>query len=182
MTQTATSSTIDYYRLLRFSCFGVGVAAMNWLFYVHLFVSWVPQSVIFSNLPRAQKFAKLKTLEGWSIVLKQVALDNFFYTPLIFFPVFYAMKLVLEGGQDLMTLIPDALSKYSEGGIQDNLISWAIWIPGDTTVFLAPAWLRMPTMQLFSFTLCAALSFLRGEKDAAAALPTRCPSYFIPSQ
>jgi len=178
MTQSATSPEIDRSRTFKFACCGVGVAALNWLFYVRIFVNLVPQSVIFSNLPWAQKAAKLKTLEGWAIVLKQVALDNFFYTPVVFFPLFYMMKMVLEGTHELASVVPEALSTYWENCFVDNGVSMVIWIPGDLTVFIVPAWCRMITMQCFTFSLSACLSFMRGGAEEGHSLPARTPSHF----
>lgn len=177
MTQSLTSPTVERDRVLKFAGCGVAIAALNWLFYVRVFANLVPQSVIFSNLPWAQKVAKLKTLEGWAILLKQTALDNFGYTPFVFFPIFYVMKTLLEGGHNVAHVVPEALSLYWENCFVDNGVSMVIWVPGDLAIFIVPAWLRMLTMQCFTFSLSSCLSFMRGAEEGHS-LPARTPSHF----
>jgi len=110
------------------------------------------------------------TPAGALILAKQVCLDNFCYTPFVYFPVFYLSQTVIQGdavcsGTEPYKVAEDALQQYGQNVFVDNAFTAAVFIPGDVLVFLMPVWLRMPVLHSFNFTYAALLSSIRGSKE-----------------
>ena len=108
---------------------------------------------------------KLSNPAGIRALCGQVAFDNFVHYPLIYFPVFYCFKESIQGeSPDVLTTIPNGLSKYATNAVEDNLSMWALWIPGDIIVYSVPIWMRLPLNHGLSFIWTCYLSFLRGDE------------------
>jgi len=157
----------DWRRSLLFTTFGffyVGMA--QWFFYVSWFSRMCPDALAFANKPFAMK---LNDKVGWEELLVQVATDQFFITPWIYFPIFYILKEVLldssadsKLGSPIKERFGRAYHFYRENFKKDNLTSLAVWFPADFVIFTAPMYLRMPLDHAVAFIWTMFLSYMRG--------------------
>ena len=86
---------LDRRRIAVFLAFGfVQVGFVQYQIYVNLFTRLFPTAGMFSNATIAAKLADPVGLRNLSY---QVALDQFIYHPLCYFPVFYTCKEVIQG-------------------------------------------------------------------------------------
>jgi len=147
-----------------FGCFYLGF--VQWFVYVSIFTRLCPNAVRFSNLPWAQK---LTDRPGQKDLVKQVFYDNFVHYTFVYFPVFYAFKELINsrdkpGGTNPLEIVPNALAKYKNNFVSDNLWIWALWVPGDLCVYSCPMWMRLPLNHAVSFIWTMILSNLRGSE------------------
>ncbi len=185
-------SEIDLVRLSVFTAFGcIYLGFFQWFIYVTLFGRLFPGMAKFANLPFREK---LKDPRGMINVVGQTAFDNFVHYTFIYFPVFYVLKEAIQGTGYEKTapqLVSNALGKYRDNFVEDNLKMWALWVPGDMIVYAVPMWLRLPLNHGFSFIWTCYLSFLRGaagkkdgeeagESEAAAGAVAAAPATVVP--
>lgn len=164
--QRSEEKEIDRKRILSFACFGFVQGCVAWTAFVKVFSKLTPGSVRFSNLSLAEK---LTNRQGQIDVIKQTILDNFVYTPLIFFPIFYSCKSCIqsEHGEhgDLCSRLREAVGQYYDNLVDDNVASCKIWLWGDLLIFTVPAWMRMPVFQGVNFGFSVVLSHMRGSSE-----------------
>jgi hypothetical protein len=157
---------IDKKRVLNFACFGLVQGCVAWMTFVKVFSKLTPGSVRFSNLSFAEK---LTNRQGQVDVVKQIVLDNFLYTPLVFFPIFYSCKSVVQGADaDPLTGARQAAGRYYDNMYDDNVASCKVWLLADLLIFSVPAWIRMPVFQGVNFGFSMVLSHMRGSSEATS--------------
>lgn len=166
---------VDWRRSAAFAVFGFFyVGLVQWALYVTVMTQLCPNAISFSNQPLSEK---MHNIPGQVDLAKQVILDNFCFAVLVYFPVFYIVKELLNGSR---SPVSDALSRYKSNFVSDNLASMAFWIPGDILAFAAPIFLRLPIDHSVSFVWTMVLSYKRG--GASPALPdSKEPSSKAPS-
>ncbi|KAL1520062.1 hypothetical protein AB1Y20_023537 [Prymnesium parvum] len=154
---------IDGRRAGVFLLFGlVQVGFVQYMLYVKAFAWLFPTAASFATSPLA---AKLRDPVGLRNVAKQVALDQFAYHPLIYFPVFYTFKEVVQGdSKSVQELVGRAMSQYLPNAIDDLKALWSIFVPVSIIQFsLMPMHLRVPFTATAGFIWCGVLSFMRGD-------------------
>lgn len=152
-----TSGGIDWRRSAAFALFGFFyVGLVQWVLYVTVMTDLCPHAIGFANEPIR---LKLHNFPGQIDLLKQVCMDNFFFAVMIYFPVFYVVKEVINGNPSPFS---GALKRYKGNFLGDNLASMAFWIPGDCIAFAAPIFLRLPLDHSVSFIWTMYLSVKRG--------------------
>lgn len=152
----------DAGRSAAFAAFGfIYIGLAQWFFYVSVFTWVCPNAITFANRPISEKFSDKP---GQVDLLKQVCLDNFVLETLIYFPVFYVIKEVvrLRSWKAVLDGCRSGLDAYRANFWQDNMASWAVWIPVDVLIFAAPMWLRMPLDHAVSWLWTMLLSYMRG--------------------
>lgn len=161
----ATSSGIDWRRSLAFAVFGFFyVGLVQWVMYVTVMTDLFPHAIAFANEPLS---LKLHNLPGQIDLIKQVAMDNFVFAVMIYFPAFYIVKELVNGSRSPFV---EALRTYKENFRADNCASISFWIPGDCVAFAAPIFLRLPLDHTVSFIWTMYLSFKRG-RDSSGTQP-----------
>ena len=159
--------SIDWKRNAVFMAFGsVYLSGFQYLLYSIWMPRLFPNAVAFANLPFR---AKLRDMAGLRTLAKQVAFDNFVHNPIVYFPVFYCLKSLLDAkveGQSAVAAVQEQLGTYKRHFAVDNLSMCALVIPGDILAFGAPMWLRLPASHAVSFAWVCYLSFLRGGSAA----------------
>jgi hypothetical protein len=160
--QAAMGEEIDYKRNLLFTMFGFAyLGAGQWFVYVTVFTRLCPHAVRFANLSWAEK---MKDRAGQIDLVKQIALDNFVHYTFIYFPIFYTFKEMIQGGGFGMELVSNAMGKYWNNCVQDNLAIWGLWIPMDALIYAVPVWMRLPLNHSVSFAWTMILSWMRGSE------------------
>lgn len=163
--QRAEGATeLDLRRSLLLSSMGLWMGVCNWHVYINVFARLFPRALTFANQGWA---AKLADSAGQRDLVKQVVVDLAVYMPFFYFPMFYAFKVVLQGGaldagHSLWNLPAAALGRYRETFFEDNAACCAVWVPGDIFCFVVPMWLRMPAGFIVNFIWNGLLSNLRG--------------------
>jgi len=160
-TQKSSGDPIDRNRLSNFMVFGLFQGCVSWTFYVQVVSKLVPSSVRFANLNIAEK---MRDRAGQVGLLTQTCLDNFVYTPFVFFPIFYSCKALVQGDSR-----EQASEKYCTNFEEDNTASCKVWLWTDPIMFSMPAWLRMPFFQAVNFGYIAMISYMRGSSDQPKA-------------
>jgi glycine cleavage system regulatory protein len=95
-----------------------------------------------------------------------VALDQFVHHPFVYFPTFYAMREVVNGGT-----VAGGLGKYSKNYKEDLVALWRLWIPSMIVNFaFMPMHLRIPWVASTSLFWTCILSYMRGGPDVPAEL------------
>lgn len=151
--------SFDWQRSVAFAIFGfLYIGLLQWALYVSLLTSVFPDAMVFANSPLS---AKLVNKAGQIELVGQVLADCFF-TVLIYFPVFYIIKELMQSGGSVSSRIQAGLSKYWKNIVQDNLASLALWIPANFIIFAAPMFLRMPLEHGVSFAWTMFMSARRG--------------------
>jgi len=159
---------IDWKRNGVFTAFGfayLGIA--QWFIYVSLFTRLCPNAIKFANMSWAEK---LKFRAGQIDLVKQTVYDNFIHYTFVYFPVFYMFKELIQAdsskgaGIDVAKMGENALSKYWNNCVTDNLYMWSLWVPGDLLVYACPIWMRLPLNHLISLAWTMILSNLRGSE------------------
>jgi len=78
--------------------------------------------------------------------------------PLLYFPAFYCLKEVVNGGG-----IEGGLSKYSKNYQEDLVALWKLWVPSTIINFsLMPMHLRIPWVASTSLIWTCIISYMRG--------------------
>jgi len=164
----STSWMFDWKRSVAFAMFGLlYIGIVQWFLYVSVLTSMFPHALAFSN---SSVSAKLKDGPGQMDLLGQTLIDNFLICSFIYFPVFYTLKALMQGGGSIGSRAKSGLSKYRDNIVVDNLCSFALWVPADLFIFAAPMFLRMPLEHATSFGWTAFMSAYRG---AATDKPAR---------
>jgi len=164
-------SAFDWKRSGAFALFGfLYVGIVQWFLYVTVFTIVCPNAIRFANSPWEEK---LHDRAGQMDLVKQVCYDNFLLETLIYFPVFYIIKESVNGNtpskegaevqrRSLGGAVHNGLAKYIRNFKQDNLASWAVWVPADVVVYAVPMFMRMPLDHMVSFGWTMLLSHMRG--------------------
>jgi len=153
-TQRCSGEPIDGDRLANFALFGLVQGCVAWTFFVRVVSKLIPTSLQFSTLSFKEK---MRDRAGQLGVVKQVCLDNFAYTPFVFFPTFYSCKALVKGDSR-----QQALERYKENFLEDNIVSCKVWLWADLLIFGVPPWIRMPIFQAVNFGYMIVLSSMRG--------------------
>jgi len=159
--QKSSGDPIDKTRLSNFMVFGMFQGCVSWTFYVRIVSKLVPSSVRFTNLSFAEK---MRDRAGQVGLLQQTFLDNFVYTPFVFFPIFYSVKALVQGDSKQL-----AVEKYCRNFEEDNIASCMVWLWADPIMFSLPAWVRMPFFQGVNFGYVSLLSYMRGSSGEPKA-------------
>lgn len=160
----SSSWRFDWKRSLTFATFGfLYIGIVQWFLYVTVLTALFPHALPFSNSPLS---AKLKDSAGQLDLAGQILVDNCLFCCFIYFPVFYILKSLMQGGGSVWSRVKAGLNKYSSNIGSDNLCSFAVWVPADVFIFAAPMFLRMPLEHATSFGWTAFMSARRGAADA----------------
>jgi len=165
------SSSFDWQRSLAFATFGLlYVGLLQWVLYVSLLTWLFPDAMVFANAPFS---VKVHDRIGQIELLGQVLVDNFVFGVLIYFPVFYMIKELVQGDRylSLHARLQIGLHKYWRNIVHDNLASLALWIPAGIFIFAAPMFLRMPLEHGVSFGWTMFMSATRGSADESKGNP-----------
>jgi len=149
---------------LLFGCVQVGF--VQYQVFVNGMVRLFPSAATFAALPLA---AKLRDVAGLRNVGLQVILDQFVYHPLMYFPVFYTCKELVQGSASSPAhTVGNALRRYVPNAIDDLKALWKIFIPVSIFQFsVVPLHLRVPTHATAGFIWCAILSGMHGREPRA---------------
>lgn len=96
--------------------------------------------------------------------LKKVMVDQFIYTPFMYFPIFYYLRAFLnERAINKQTLLYAKLT-FKNNVMDDLRRFWCIWIPGMWVMFqVMPMHLRLPWIAGVSFFWVMILSYYSGD-------------------
>jgi len=164
----------DWSRSLSFAMFGfLYIGLVQWFLYVSILTAIFPDAATFAN---AQWEVKLQDQVGLWDIAGQVFVDNLIFQAMIYFPVFYTVKMLLQGGlvnvfSEFPSRLMTGLSKYRENVWADNLASIAIWVPADVVIFACPMYLRMPLEHCVSFGWTMFISSTRGGGEKVDTKP-----------
>ena len=165
-TKVEHADELDWRRVGIFTTFG---ACFSGAWQYGLFVKLMPRL-----LPNAASFAakplraKLRDAPGLRTLGAQLAIENGINNPLLFFPVFYTLKeLIEEGDVDILAAAKRGLGVYSENWKEDVLAAWKVWVPAQLINFaFSPMWFRVPFVACVSFGWMVFVSFARGKPSA----------------
>jgi len=145
---------------LAFSVFGfLYIGLVQWFLYITVLTWLFPDAMVFANSPMQ---VKLTDGVGQLNVLGQVLVDNLVFCALVYFPVFYTLKELMQGGGSMRSRVQTGVGKYVTNFVSDNLASLALWVPADIFIFAAPMFLRMPLEHATSFFWTMFMSACRG--------------------
>ena len=115
---------------------------------------------------------RLKSAAGLRAVGGQVAIENVLNNAVLYFPSFYAVQSLYQGGRAI-----DGLAKFQERWREDVPAIWSFWVPVQTANFLfSPLWARVPVTAAASLLWTSYVSFSRGcPGPCPQNAPTRCP-------
>lgn len=169
----STSWNFDWRRSAAFAVFGFFyVGLLQWVLYVTLLTWLFPDALIFANEPLA---FKLRDRVGQAQLFGQVLVDNLVFGALIYFPIFYTVKELIQGEGSMLSRIHIGMSKYYKNFVPDNIASCSIWVPGGFVVFASPIWCRMPLEHVGSFAFTMIISTMRGAPEKKNAPKGECP-------
>lgn len=158
-TQFEKKEHIDWRRNATFASFGLFyLGGVQYGLYVPVFSRLFPNAASYAAKPLS---AKLKDVTGTRNMLAQVGIDQFVHHPLMYFPVFYVLKEVVNGGS------PSAgLEKYSRNYQEDLVALWKLWVPSTIINFtFMPMHLRIPWVATTSLLWTCILSVMRGGEE-----------------
>ncbi len=114
---------------------------------------------------------RLRSPAGLRAVAGQVGIENVLNNALLYFPSFYAVQSLYQGGRAI-----DGLAKFQERWREDVPAIWSFWVPVQTVNFLAsPLWARVPVTAAASLLWTSYVSFSRGcPGPCPQNAPTRC--------
>ena len=159
---------IDWRRNMTFAAFGFFyLGGVQYFLYVPVFSRLFPGAAAFAKAPLA---AKLKDAAGQRSMVAQVVIDQFVHHPLLYFPVFYGLKEVVNGGT-----VGGGLAKYAKNYNEDLPALWKLWVPSTIINFsIMPMHLRIPWVASTSLIWTCIISYMRGgddtEMDSDAAM------------
>lgn len=158
-TQIEKRERIDWRRNGTFAAFGLFyLGGVQYAIYVPLFSRLFPGAARFAAAPLADK---VKDAQGMRNLFSQVFLDQFVHHPLLYFPCFYALKDVINGGS-----VQKGLGKYANNCQEDLLALWKLWVPSTIINFaLMPMHLRIPWVASTSLIWTCIISYMRGADD-----------------
>eukprot|EP00405_Crypthecodinium_cohnii_P040067 CAMPEP_0206553902 /NCGR_PEP_ID=MMETSP0325_2-20121206/16882_1 /ASSEMBLY_ACC=CAM_ASM_000347 /TAXON_ID=2866 /ORGANISM="Crypthecodinium cohnii, Strain Seligo" /LENGTH=210 /DNA_ID=CAMNT_0054053915 /DNA_START=325 /DNA_END=954 /DNA_ORIENTATION=+ len=124
------------------------------VFAKHLF----PSAAAFVSKPLR---AKLADTAGQKVVAQQVFLDQMIHHPFFFFPAFYQVKELIEGGRPEL-----GWAKYKKNFFEDVTTLWSIWVPAQIfNMAFCPIWARIPFVALVSSGYTCIISYMRGSAE-----------------
>ena len=95
----------------------------------------------------------------------QVGFDQFIHHPLMYFPVFYVLKELVNGGEPIA-----GLQKYRQNIVEDLTALWKLWLPTTVINFSClPMWGRIPWVAGTSLLWTCILSYMRGSAEDEVA-------------
>jgi glycine cleavage system regulatory protein len=98
-------------------------------------------------------------------VAYQVFIDQFVHHPLLYFPFFYTLKELVNGGP-----IDGGIKKYMTNYKEDLVALWKLWVPSTFLNFaLMPMWARIPWVATTSLLWTCILSAMRGSEGTFEA-------------
>jgi len=149
---------IDWKRNLAFASFGCFyLGGVQYSLYVPIFGRMFPNAASFAAKSIREK---LKDGKGLLDLGKQVFIDQCIHHPLLYFPVFYAIKEVVTKETPNLK---GAMLEYKENMKEDLTALWKIWIPATIFNFaFMPMWGRIPTVAATSLVWSCVLSTMRG--------------------
>ena len=150
---------IDWRRNGTFALFGlVYLGGVQYSIYVPLFSRMFPNAAAYAAAPLA---SKVKDVAGTRNMITQVILDQFVHHPLMYFPAFYCLKEVVNGGK-----VEDGLNKYGKNYKEDLCALWKLWVPSTIINFtFMPMQLRIPWVASTSLIWTCIISYMRGSSD-----------------
>ena len=148
----------DKKRLLTFVTWTIGVGfTIDRYLYSHKFLQWFPPRDAAGRLLRGN-------------VAKAVVFDNFFFTPLCYFPVWYVFKDCVMGAGQGHT--PASAVRHYAAEAKDHLTAsvW-YWVPLQSLTFsVVPAHLRVAFLSVGATGYVAVLSYLTALLDRGGSL------------
>jgi len=136
----------------------VYLGGVQYSLYVPIFGRLFPGAAAYAAKPLGQKIADVA---GSRSMMAQVVLDQFVHHPLAYFPAFYSLKEVVNGGS-----ISDGLAKYSKNYQEDLVALWKLWVPSTIINFtFMPMHMRIPWVATTSLLWTCILSYMRGGDD-----------------
>jgi len=158
-TQVEKREHIDWRRNLTFASFGlVYLGGVQYAIYVPLFSRLFPNAAKFAAAPLREK---MRDPVGCRNLISQVILDQFVHHPFLYFPAFYCLKEVVNGGA-----VSQGLVKYSNNYQEDLVALWKLWVPSTIINFaFMPMHLRIPWVATTSLVWTCILSAMRGNND-----------------
>ena len=160
---------IDIKRVAVFTTFCFGFTGC-WQYYLYNRV--MPR--LFPNVDRFLALPvreRLRSPAGLRAVGGQVAIENVLNNALLYFPSFYAVQSLYQGGR-----ASDGLTKFRASWREDVPAIWSFWVPVQTMNFLvSPLWLRVPVTAAASLLWTSYVSFSRGcPGPCPQNAPARC--------
>jgi len=155
---------IDWKRNATFASFGlIYLGGIQYALYVPIFGRVFPGAASFAGKSISAKLADGPGMRG---MVAQVLIDQVLHHPFMYFPAFYSLKEVVNGGK-----IADGLAKYRRNMKEDLVALWKLWIPSTIINFaFMPMHLRIPWVATTSLFWTAILSYMRGSDDVPAEL------------
>ena len=151
---------LDLRRNAAFAVFGfVYLGGIQYALYVPIFKRLFPYAETWLAKPIR---ARLQDARGMRTMVGQVVLDQGVHHPILYFPAFYATKLLVNGGT-----LSQAADQYRTNFSSDLLALWKLWVPATIINFtLSPFWLRIPFVASTSLVWTCILSAMRGAMEA----------------
>ena len=160
---------IDVKRVAVFTTFCFGFTGC-WQYYLYnrIMPRLFPNVDAFLALPVRER---LKSPAGLRAVGGQVAIENVLNNAVLYFPSFYAVQSLYQGGRAI-----DGLAKFQERWREDVPAIWSFWVPVQTLNFLfSPLWARVPVTAAASLLWTSYVSFSRGcPGPCPQNAPTQC--------
>mmetsp|Transcript_30328 Transcript_30328/g.66513 ORF Transcript_30328/g.66513 Transcript_30328/m.66513 type:complete len:419 (-) Transcript_30328:464-1720(-) len=162
---------IDWRRNSTFALFGlVYLGGIQYALYVPVFGRLFPTAAAFAAAPLS---AKLSDFTGIRRMLSQVFLDQFVHHPIMYFPAFYSLKEVVNGGTPQM-----GIEKYRKNCTEDLLALWKLWVPSMIINFtFMPMYGRIPWVATTSLLWTCILSYMRGGAETFETNPGIAEDY-----
>jgi protein Mpv17 len=111
--------------------------------------------------------------ESWSLITKQVVVDNLVFAPFLCLPIAYAFKAAFKAGDLNLETLRGGIEKYLFDCMNKGLLSkyWSIWIPVQFMTFgVIPAHFRVAFVAAVSFFWIFILSSLLASEDEEVKL------------
>ena len=160
---------IDVKRVAVFTTFCFGFTGC-WQYYLYnrVMPRLFPNVDAFLALPVRER---VRSAAGLRAVGGQVLIENVLNNAVLYFPSFYAVQSLYQGGRAI-----DGLTKFQERWREDVPAIWSFWVPVQTVNFLAsPLWARVPVTAAASLLWTSYVSFSRGcPGPCPQNAPTRC--------
>lgn len=155
---------IDWKRNMTFASFGlVYLGGVQYSLYVPVFGRLFPNAASYAGKSLRDKLADAV---GSRSMVAQVVIDQFVHHPFLYFPAFYSLKEVVNGG-----LVTDGLAKYKKNYKEDLVALWKLWVPSTIINFaFMPMHMRIPWVATTSLFWTCILSYMRGSEDVPAEL------------
>ena len=116
--------------------------------------------------------------ESWTLIAKEVCVDNLIFAPFLCLPIAYAFKAAFTTpGQVTLATLQEGLDKYVADIVDKQLLTkyWSIWVPVQFFTFgVIPAHFRVAFVAAVSFFWIFVLSSLVASEEESATM--RCPS------